>query len=88
MEGSRVGTPIKKGDMVPFHRLRLEERVIHRLQDAVILRGLDRLHRVIQYMHSVAAVTRASVDEGQEPAIIAGSRDISAVTAHIRKIQA
>ena len=88
MEGSRVDTQIRNGDIVPLHSLRLEVRVVHRLRDAERVRGLDRPHRLIRYVHSAAVVTQASVDEGQELAIIAESRDISTVTAPIRKMQA
>ena len=43
MEGSRVGTSIRSGDMVPLHRLRLGVTDVHRLQDAERVRGwIDR----------------------------------------------
>ena len=65
-----------------------EVRDVHRLRDVRLVRGLDRLHRHIQFVHSVADAIRASIGAVQEHATTVGSRDISAVTARIRRMQA
>ena len=71
----------KTGDMIVRHRLRPEVAVVHRPQDMEGAKDRDPPHSLA---HIVVNFIRVSVDIRLELVLAVESRDIYAVTVHIR----